>query len=62
MSKSPLPSSVSNGKNSNSNSNSNSNPNPIKIAKRDTHSLRLVSKLLQHCLIYDLFTYYYVLS
>ncbi|CAI8595129.1 unnamed protein product [Vicia faba] len=35
MSKSSLPSSVSNGKNSNSNS------NPIKIAKRDAQSLRL---------------------
>ncbi|CAL5185621.1 unnamed protein product [Lathyrus oleraceus] len=46
MSKSPLPSSVSNGKNSNSNSNS--NPNPIKIAKRDAHSLRL--KLAIGCL------------
>lgn len=54
MSKIPPPSSVSNGKNSNS--------NPIKIAKRDAQSLRLVSKLLLHCLIYDLFTYYYVLS
>ncbi|CAK8533069.1 unnamed protein product [Lathyrus sativus] len=40
MSKSLLPSSVSNGKNSNS--------NPIKIAKRDAHSLRL--KLAIGCL------------
>lgn len=44
MGKNPLQPSASNGKSS----------IPIKIGKRDAHSVRIVRKLLQHYLLFDL--------